>query len=87
MRGVPGLFGVLDVPKCKTIKPRQARDLGVYCREGEEDDPSDEPNGEEHDSHQTEEANEEVSIQAVYTPDIFDISSPYREWPTKYFLR
>lgn len=86
MRGIPALLGVLDVSKCKTIKPRQARDLGVYYRDGDEDSPSDEPNGEEHDSHHAKEANEEVSIQAVYTLDVFDISPPYCERPREDIL-
>jgi len=87
VRSIPGLLGVLDISKCQTIKARQARDLSVYYCDGEEDGPSDEPNGEEHDSHHAKEANEEVSIQAVYTLDIFDISPPYRERPRKDILR
>jgi len=60
--GIPGLLGVLDVAKCKTIKSRHTRDLGIYDRDWDEDSPSDEPNGEEHKSHHAKEANEEVGI-------------------------
>ena len=62
MCGIPGLLGVLDVAKCETIESRQARNLGIYGRGGDEDSPSDKPNGEEHKSHHTKEANEEVSV-------------------------
>lgn len=62
MCSVPVLLGVFDVSECKTIEPRQARSLGIYYRDGDEDSPGDEPNGEEHESHQAEESNEEVGV-------------------------
>jgi hypothetical protein len=55
--------------------------LCIYYRGGDEDSPTDKPNGEEHESHHAEEANEEVSVQAVYTLDVFNIGPPYREGP------
>lgn len=62
MCSIPVLLGGFDVSKCKTIESRQAQDLGIYYRSGDEDGPSDKPNGEEHEGHHAEEANEEVSI-------------------------
>ena len=62
MCGIPGLLGVLDVAKCKTIKSRDTWDPGIYDRDWDEDSPSDGPNGEEHKSHRAKEANEEVGI-------------------------
>ena len=87
MRSVSALLGVLDISKREAIEPIQARDLSIYCRDGDEDNPGDEPDGEEHESQQAKEANEEVSIQAVYTPDVLDISPPYCEWPSEETLR
>lgn len=62
MCSVPALLGVLNVPKCETIESRQARGLGVYYRDGDEDGPRDEPDGEEHESHHAKVTNEEISI-------------------------
>lgn len=62
MSGVPVLLGVFDVSECKPIKSRQPRGMGIYYRDGDEDGPGDKPNGEEHESHHAEEANEEIGI-------------------------
>jgi len=62
MCGIPGLLGILDVAKCETIKSRQAWNLGIHGRNGDEDSPSYKPDGEEHKSHHAKEANEEVSV-------------------------
>lgn len=62
MCSIPSLLGVFDVSERKTIKSRQTRDLSVYYRDGDEDGPCDEPNGEEHESHHAKEANEEIGI-------------------------
>lgn len=62
MRRVSGLLGAFDVSEGQAVESRQARDLSIHHRGGDEDGPSDKPNREEHECHQTKEANEEVSI-------------------------
>ena len=62
VRSIAGVLGVFDVSKSKTIKPRQTRNMSIDSRDRDEDGPSNEPDGKEHEGHHTKKANEEVGI-------------------------
>lgn len=62
MCGIPVLLGAFDVSKREAVEPRQTRDLGTGGRNGDENNPSNDPNWKEYDGHHAKEADEEVGI-------------------------
>ena len=69
-----------NVTEREQVQSRPAR-IFVHCCDGEEDDPGENPDGEEHFDHHAEKADEEVGVHAVKTANVAVISLVNGDWP------
>lgn len=77
------LFVGCDVSKDKTVQPGICSDCGLDTGSGQEDDPGNDPDGQEYFDHHTKETNEKVCIHAVCLDDGFIVGIVDGQRPTK----
>jgi hypothetical protein len=83
MGSVPGLLVAGDVSEAELVEPVPAVDLGVDRVDGEQNDPWDEPDREEHPRGHPEKAHEKVGIEAVDVLDLRIICANDSQRPQK----
>jgi hypothetical protein len=78
--GIARPLGVGDVAKRESVQA-YAEDGLADTVEGEECDPRDDPNGEEHVGDHPKEAYKDVGVEAILAADIVVVEAPDFEWP------